>query len=243
MSIPYPAGEPLTCGQIREVDILAIEHVGIPGLVLMENAGRFAAEFIYEKLVDPPHARVLILCGPGNNGGDGFVVARHLANAGVHVTVVPAAPRAKYHGDAATNLRIIERLDYAIIDAADANDPRPERLSDEFERADMIVDALLGTGATGAPRPPMDRLIRQANAAVRATRIAIDLPSGLDGDTGEVATPCFAAHATVTLVAPKAGFAAPGAAEVLGRVVTGDIGVPRHLIPGRTHFSEPGLTG
>ncbi len=104
MGIRYPPGEALTCQQIRELDVLAIEQVGIPGVVLMENAGRGVAEFIYGTLVDPPASRVLILCGPGNNGGDGFVVARHLHNAGVPIDVVLAAPPEKSAGDAGTNL-------------------------------------------------------------------------------------------------------------------------------------------
>jgi hydroxyethylthiazole kinase-like uncharacterized protein yjeF len=231
MTIPYPPGEALTCQQIRELDVLAIEHVGIPGLVLMENAGRGVAQFIHSTLVDPAACRVLILCGPGNNGGDGFVVARHLHNAGVHIAVALAAPPEKSTGDAGTNLAILQRMDVALIRACEG--PGLDALRRAARDADVIVDALLGTGSTGVPRKTVATLIEFANSAPRARRIAIDIPSGLDADSGKVYEPCFRAAATVTMVAPKVGFATPAAAQVVGRVVVVDIGVPRGLIPGR----------
>jgi hydroxyethylthiazole kinase-like uncharacterized protein yjeF len=231
MTIPYSPGEALTCQQIRELDVLAIEHVGIPGLVLMENAGRGSAEFIHATLVDPAASHVLILCGPGNNGGDGFVVARHLHNAGVHVQVALAAPPDKSTGDARVNLAILERMEVAIVRAYE--EPGLEAVRRAGRGADVIVDALLGTGSAGAPRKTMAALIEFANSASRAQRIAIDIPSGLDADRGEVFEPCFRAAATVTMVAPKVGFATPAARGVVGRVVVVDIGVPRGLIPGR----------
>lgn len=230
MPIPYPPGEALTCRQIHEIDILAIEHLGLPGIVLMENAGRAAAEFIYGLLPNPAAARVAILCGPGNNGGDGFVIARHLANAGVPLALILAAPPEKSLGDAATNLAVLARVGLPLRVAAD-----PAGLAvaaEEIAKAALIVDALLGTGARGAPRGSMAELIVQANAA-RATRIAIDIPSGLEADSGTVGHPCFQADATVTMVAPKIGFETAAAAGVLGRVVVVEIGVPRALIPGR----------
>jgi len=231
MAIPYQPGDALTCQEIRELDILAIEHVGIPGIVLMENAARAVAEYVHGALLNPPRSHALLLCGPGNNGGDGFAVARHLRNAGVKVTVVLAVPREKTKGDAALNLGIYERMEGTLLDATE-----PEGLAQvraQARTADVIVDALLGTGSEGAPRGAMAELIRLANAAPRARRVAIDLPSGLNADTGEVSEPCFKADATVTFVAPKVGFAAGSARAVLGRVVVADIGVPRELIPGR----------
>ena len=166
MGIPYPEGPPLTCQQIRALDMLAIEQVGIPGVVLMENAGRGIAEFIYGTLRDPAATHhVLILCGPGNNGGDGFVVARHLHNAGVHVDVVLTASPEKSRGDAATNLRILGQMGFRLLrgdQPADLGAIR--RASGE---ADVIVDALLGTGSTGSPRGAMAALIELANGAAR----------------------------------------------------------------------------
>jgi NAD(P)H-hydrate epimerase len=250
MPIPYDAGEALTCGQIRELDVLAIEHVGIPGVVLMENAGRGIAEFVYDRLVDPAAARVLVLCGGGNNGGDGFVVARHLHNAGVAVTVALAVPPEKLRGDADINFRILERMGLGLVrafEAADQAERRPEasrpgapdsgnaldQVRAAADAADIIVDALLGTGSQGAPHGVMAELIRIANAATRGRRIAVDIPSGLDADSGAVNEPCFRADATVTMLAPKIGFEVPAARAVVGRVVVVDIGTPRRLIPGR----------
>lgn len=238
MGLPYPPGEPLSCQQIRELDRCAIEDVGLPGVVLMENAGRGVAEFIYTLLPDPAAARVLILAGAGNNGGDGFVVARHLHNAGVGaVTVALATPADRPAGDAAVNLRILERMALRLIPPEPAE--RLEEVRTAAAEADVIVDALLGTGSHGPPRGVAAELVRLANAATRARRVAIDLPSGLDGDTGVAHEPCFRAHATVTMVAPKVGFGSPAARPYVGRVVVVDIGVPRELVPGRDTPAGP----
>ena len=229
MILPYEPGDALTCQQIRELDVLAIEHVGIPGLVLMENAGRGVAAFVAGRLFDPGRSHVLLLCGPGNNGGDGFVAARHLHNAGIDVTVALAVPRDRLRGDAAANLAVIERMGLRLLDATDEDGMTA--VAAAAERADVIVDALLGTGATGTPRGTIAALIELSNVAGRARRVAVDVPSGLDADSGAVGVPCFRADATVTLLAPKVGFARAAAREVLGRVVVVDIGLPRDLIP------------
>lgn len=231
MTIPYTPGDALTCQEIRELDILAIEHVGIPGIVLMENAARAVAECVYQALLDPAGSQVLLLCGPGNNGGDGFVAARHLRNAGAQVAVVLAAPREKYRGDAALNLAIYERMEGTLFNATDAK--QKKEIEARIGDADVIVDALLGTGSTGAPRGVIAGLVKSANAAARARRVAVDIPTGLDADNGTVGELCFRADATVTFVAAKVGFAGEAARAVLGRVVVADIGVPRELIPGR----------
>ncbi len=236
MGIVFTPGEALTCQQIRELDILAIEHVGIPGLVLMENAARAVAEFVYGRLFNPHRARVVILCGPGNNGGDGFAVARQLRNAGVPITVALASAPDKFRGDAATNLAIYQRLEAPMIDA------RAERgleaVREACVAADVIVDALLGTGAGGPPRGTIAELVRIANDCPRARRVAVDIPTGLDADLGSVSEPCFRADATVTFVARKIGFDTPAARQVLGEVVVADIGVPRNLIPGLNHAAR-----
>jgi NAD(P)H-hydrate epimerase len=243
MPIPYPAGEALTVQQIRELDVLAIEHVGVPGVVLMENAGRACAEIAYDALLDPARARVLVLCGPGNNGGDGFVLARHLHNAGVHVDVVLAASAEKSAGEAGINLRILERMGVALVSAAQVPAGSGETLAAVRQLAagaDLIIDALLGSGSRGAPRGVIAELIELANAAGRARRLAIDIPSGLCADSGQVQEPCFRADATATMVAAKLGFERPAARAVLGRVIAVDIGAPRGLIPGRRGLGEPG---
>jgi NAD(P)H-hydrate epimerase len=235
MTIPYKTGDALTCQEIRELDILAIEHVGIPGIVLMENAARAVAGCIYRVLLNPGDSRVLFLCGPGNNGGDGFVAARHLRNAGVRVTVVLASPREKYRGDAALNLGIYERMEGVLFQATEEGQRAAIEL--QITRADIIVDALLGTGSSGPPRGLIAELVTLANAAEHARRVAVDIPTGLNADTGEVSQPCFKADATVTFVAPKVGFSKKDAQTVLGQVIVADIGVPRDLIPGRKEIS------
>lgn len=230
MQGPDERGEPLTCNQIRELDVLTIEHIGIPGIVLMENASRAVADFIRSTLIDPAGARIVIACGPGNNGGDGFAIARHLHNAAAHVLVALAVAPSQMRGDAATNLHILERMG---IEPVAAYEPAGfERAAAATRAADVVVDALLGSGARGAPRGVVAALIELLNAAPRARRIAVDIPSGLDADAGIVAQPCFVADATVTFVAAKVGFSTPAAQAVLGRVLVADIGIPRALIPG-----------
>lgn len=225
MAIPYQPGGPLTCAQARAIDAYAIESLGVPGIVLMENAGRSAAEIVYAELRDPLRDPVLILCGPGNNGGDGFVIARHLSNAGMQVSVVLSSPSERSTGDAATNLRIYERLGGLLLDASSPVAlPHVHAL---VARAGVIVDALLGTGSSGPPHGTIAELIRLANTAPQARRIAIDIPSGLDADRGIAADPCFRADITVTFVAAKIGFSTPAARDVLGRFEVTGIGISR----------------
>ncbi|MCK6455073.1 MAG: NAD(P)H-hydrate epimerase [Phycisphaerae bacterium] len=219
---------PLTRAAVREIDRRAVEEFGVPGLVLMENAGRGAAHLIQGLLRGPRGARVAIACGGGNNAGDGFVIARHLHNAGIEVELLLAVDPARLSGDAATNCDIVSRMRIPTAPLWDeaglaANLPR-------LQLAQVVVDALLGTGSSGAPRPPMDRVIRAINQLSAATVVAIDLPSGLDCDTGVPADPTVRANMTITFVAPKVGFAERGAAAYTGKVHVVDIGAPRELL-------------
>jgi NAD(P)H-hydrate epimerase len=227
--IHWEPGEPLTCQQMRELDVLAIEHLGIPGIILMENAARAVTEFVYSILVRPHSERVVVLCGAGNNGGDGFAVARQLHNAGVDVSVVLGSPAERLSGDASVNCAIFQRMEGTVIGPEVSLD----LLQTRIQTAEVLIDALLGTGASGPPRGRSAELIDLANAALRARRVAIDLPSGLDADRGVVHEPCFRADATITFVAEKTGFSSAAARQVLGRVVVADIGIPQKLIPGR----------
>jgi NAD(P)H-hydrate epimerase len=219
---PYPPRAPLTVAQVRDIDRVAIEQRGYPGIVLMENAGRNAAAVLYGWLQPSPDAaRVLILCGVGNNGGDGFVIARHLHHAGVATSILIAGAPEKFTADARTNYQIAERAGIPITWCAAG--PLPAATLAEFNRATLIVDALLGTGASGAPRGAAAELIRRANdRPSNIPGVAIDVPSGLNADTGEPADPTFRADATITMAAPKVGFAR--AAAWVGRVVVVDIG-------------------
>jgi NAD(P)H-hydrate epimerase len=215
----------LTRSQVREIDRRAIEEFGLPGIVLMENAGRGAAELLHGLA---PGASVAIVCGKGNNAGDGFVIARHLENLGHVVRLLLACDPAELRGDAAIAWRVADK---ACIPAA----PLATATAAEWERslaeADWIVDALLGTGVTGSPRDAIATAIEAVNAAARhgAKVFAVDLPSGLDCDTGEPLGPCVRADVTATFVARKVGFDAPAAAPWLGDVRVVGIGAPRAL--------------
>jgi NAD(P)H-hydrate epimerase len=223
----------LTAAQMREADRITIQDLGIPSLVLMENAGRqvvAAIEAMFPKLA---MRRVAVLAGHGNNGGDGFVIARHLEAAGHQVRVLLAAAPEAYAGDAAINLRIVERSGSSIICLATADEEAWRR---ELAGAAWIVDALLGTGAVGPPRGAIAIAItaindmRAAAVDVAARVLAVDLPSGLDADTGEAAGQCVRADLTATFVAEKAGFANPAAAALTGTVHVLGIGAPAALL-------------
>jgi NAD(P)H-hydrate epimerase len=228
-----PAGSDrvrLTRAQLRELDRLAIEEYGLPGVVLMENAGAGAARIALE-LLGPARGTalgpVVIACGAGNNGGDGWVVARHLSNRGVALEVISLVDPARLSGEAAVMAQVALRMGIACQVAPDA--AALVRLVPRLARAALIVDALLGTGASGAPRPPYDAAIA-ALAAAGAPVLSLDLPSGFDADLGEVRGTCVAARVTATFAAEKIGFAAPGAARWLGEVRVVDIGAPSALL-------------
>lgn len=212
----------LTRKQVREVDRIAIEEYGIPGVVLMENAARGVADVAVAMLAGAAGPRVLIVCGGGNNGGDGFAVARHLHVRGVAVVVVETADPGTLPPDAQVNRDILGRIGSIPVVAAGG--------APAFEGFTLIVDALLGTGATSPPRPAADELIRRMNAAGRPI-LAIDLPSGLDCDAGRpLGDACVWATKTVTFVAEKAGFASPESRAYTGEVVVADIGAPPEVV-------------
>ena len=194
----------LTRAEVRNVDRRAIEEFGLPGVVLMENAGCNAADVLLTAGVT---GRVVICCGKGNNGGDGFVIARHLDNAGVDVRVLLVCDPEDYVGDAATFLRVIQsaRLPLRRIPTAAVDEWKTE-----LQSAEWIVDALLGTGLTGSVREPYVTAINAINTSGKEV-LAVDLPSGMDADTGQPLGVCVRATRTVTFVARKIGFDQPGA--------------------------------
>jgi NAD(P)H-hydrate epimerase len=213
----------LTRDEVRDIDRRAIQELGLPGIVLMENAGRGAAELLIGLGIDGP---VTIAAGKGNNGGDGFVIARHLANHGFDVRVLLFADPHELTGDALTN--------YLVLCAARMSphlcaEHGPTDWGDELRSTSWIVDALLGTGTRGSVREPLATVIDQINAA-RVRVFAVDLPSGLDCDTGQPLGPCVRAAHTATFVGPKRGFDVPAAAPYTGQVHVIDIGVPQSLL-------------
>jgi NAD(P)H-hydrate epimerase len=215
---------PFSRAEVREVDRRAIDDYGMSGLVLMENAGRGCADVLRQLGCQGP---VAVVCGKGNNAGDGFVIARHLELRGVLVKVILLGAPGELSGDAAANYAILTKSGVPIMDLS----ARFESVAFDAELSgtEWIVDAVLGTGATGAPRPPFDVAIRSMNVA-KAKRLAVDLPSGLDCDTGDPADPTLRADHTCTFVATKVGFANPRAAAFVGRIHVLDIGAPRRLI-------------
>jgi len=216
----------LSRSQVRDLDRRAIDELGVPGVVLMENAGRGAAELLVSLGI---HGRVLICCGKGNNGGDGFVIARHLAHRGVNVQVLLSAPQEELSGDALINLTILERGQYPFQILTNSL----VGLHEELARSEWVVDALFGTGLSGPVRPPFDRIIEAINA--RASHVlAVDIPSGLDCDTGNPLGATIRAEHTATFVAPKVGFANPAAAPYVGLVHVVDIGLPCILLEGQS---------
>jgi NAD(P)H-hydrate epimerase len=215
----------LTCRQLRELDHQAIEVYGIPSVVLMENAGRGAAEIMMQLGIK---GKVVICCGKGNNGGDGLVIARHLDAANIEVEIVLTVPAEQLSGDAARHLHIVRQTQISIVQATNA-ELTGEWLSDRLRDADWVVDALFGTGLSGPLRPPFDAVVKSINAAL-GCKLAVDIPSGLDGDSGQPLGETVRADHTVTFVACKAGFAKPAAAAWLGTVHVVPIGLPRRLL-------------
>lgn len=212
---------PLSREEVRRVDTWAIQTLGVCGLVLMENAGRACADEI-ERFFASRARTVAVVAGAGNNGGDGFVIARHLAMRGWRVATFLVAPEDKLSADAAANFRILRGLGHQIQSCTGtALDALAARLA-EF---DVVVDAVGGTGIRGRLRGDLARCVEQINAAGRPV-VAVDIPTGLDCDTGQAEGPAVRAVLTVTMVASKKGFDAPGAEQYTGQVRVVDIGVP-----------------
>jgi NAD(P)H-hydrate epimerase len=214
----------LTRAQLRSVDQTAIEKYGIPGVVLMENAGSRAAEIIHQVA---PQGAIEVLCGGGNNAGDGYVIARHLQLMGRRVRIICAAPVAKLQGDAQINAMIASRSDIPmkLVDP----DASPANIADLNRNAAAVVDAILGTGASGPLRGCYRDLVKLANVHP-GMRIAIDIPTGLDCDTGEASQPTIVADHTITFVSEKVGFKKNNADDYVGVVHVVGIGVPEKLL-------------
>ena len=211
--------------EVREVDRRAIEEWGVPSVVLMENAGRGAADVL---TAQQPEGLVLIGCGKGNNGGDGLVVARHLALRGIAVRVLLFASPDALSPDCRVNWQIVEKLALPRIVMPC---PTDAWLSEQVLQAEWFVDGLFGTGLTGPVRSPLDAAISFLNAC-SIRKLALDLPSGLDADTGLPLGVTIRAERTVTFAAMKKGFANPASREWTGEIHIADIGVPLDAIPG-----------
>ncbi len=220
-----------TASEMRALDARAIEQLGIPGPRLMEQAGGGAARVIAREFAPIRAKRVLILCGKGNNGGDGFVVARRLKTAGARIRVVLLGRRSDVKGDAALAL---ERWRGRITEIVEEREV--EALRRDLSDADVIVDALLGTGLTGPARGLFATVIAAVNDAGRPI-VALDLPSGGCSDHGALLGPTVRASVTVTFAGYKRGLLLHPAALHAGRIVVVDIGIaPSDVLQGITTF-------
>lgn len=212
----------VTASEMRELDRRAIQEFGIPSVVLMENAGRTTYEILRREFPSL-QGEVAVVAGRGNNGGDGFVVARYLANAGIPVAVFLLGQRDRVSGDARVNLEILAHLGIAVEEVlaeADLN-PTIHRLA----KAGLILDALLGTGLTSPVTGLMAALIERINH-LRAKVLAVDIPTGLSADTGEVLGVALKAQVTVTYGWPKLGQVLPPGRDYVGRLWQVDISIP-----------------
>jgi len=216
----------LTRDQTRAIDRFAIEQLGVPGVVLMENAGRLCADVVGDFLHGPAGRKVAICAGAGNNGGDGFVVARHLSMRGASVVVFLVSPADELSSDAEINYRIAHNLGLDIREVGPAELAGLSKILGGF---DVIVDAVGGTGIRGVLRGDIAVAVEQINAAGRPV-VAVDIPTGLDCDTGKAEGPTVRAKLTVTMVARKKGFDSPESAEFTGEVRVVDIGIPADVV-------------
>jgi NAD(P)H-hydrate epimerase len=217
----------LNADQMREADRRTIEEIGIPPLVLMENAGRQVVAALQAAYADLEHRRVAVLCGRGNNGGDGFVAARVLSQRGVRVSVFVLSRLADVRGNPRSNLDVLERLGVGIVEIPDGQAWALH--APEVERASLIVDAIFGTGLSA----PLGGFVQSVVADLNSWSIpiaAIDLPSGLSADSSEPIGDSIIADLTVTLAAPKYPLVTGSGTARAGRLVVADIGIPRAVI-------------
>src|ERR1700704_856706 len=217
----------LNAAQMREADRRTVDDIGIPSLVLMENAGRQAVAAMEALYGDLLERQVAVLCGRGNNGGDGFVVARTLAQRGVDVSVFLIGRVSEVRGDARLNLEILGRLGLTVGEIADSQ--AWELHFSEVGDCTLIVDAIFGTGLNA----PVSGLIQSVIADVNASGIpvvSIDLPSGLSADSSEPIGDSIEAGLTVTIAAPKLPLVLPPAEIRAGDIVIADIGIPTEVL-------------
>ena len=208
---------------IRQIDAAAVQELGIPSLLLMENAARGVCEVLQS---ENPIGRILIACGPGNNGGDGLALARLLAANGIKNEIHLIRAGKTLTADAESNLSFLLRCGIRVYEANVESLPAALR---ELSTGDWIIDALLGTGIRGALRSPYHEIVEAINRSA-ANVLSIDVPSGLDSANGEPCGVAVNADVTVTFVATKAGFRSEHAMQHLGRVVVRHIGVPQNWL-------------
>src|SRR3954467_5959031 len=217
----------LNTQQMRDADRQTIDEIGIPSVVLMENAGRQAVAAMEAAFEDIATSRVGVLCGRGNNGGDGFVVARTLAQRGIESIVFLLGSVADVKGDARTNLEILGRIGVTVVEITNAQEW--ELHFSEISECDLIVDAIVGTGFHGPLTGLLETVVADVNG-LGVPVVAIDLPTGVSADSQEVDGEAIEATMTVTLAAPKLPLILPPADAYGGDLVIADIGIPASVI-------------
>lgn len=217
----------LTARQMREADRRTIDEIGLPSIVLMENAGRQVVAALESLVDDLPARRLAVVCGTGNNGGDGFVVARALYQRGHEPAVLLIGSAADVRGDARVNLDVLGNLGVPVVEVADASSW--ELHGSLATSADVVIDALMGTGLSRALSGLHETIVADLNASEAAV-VAVDLPSGLSADTPDLIGPAIHASLTVTLGAPKVPLVLPPAEHLAGDVVVADIGIPGEVV-------------
>lgn len=210
----------VTADQMKELDRRASAEFGVPSIVLMENAGIRTFDAVFRLLEKVGGCQVAVVCGKGNNGGDGFVVARHLHQVGVDARVLLLGRADELNGDAKVNHEIASKSGIPVEEVADIM-PVRRRLA----HADLIVDALFGTGIKGEITGLAGEIIDEINQSLKPV-VAVDLPSGLDADTGQIAGRCVWANETVTFALPKIGHATYPGAAYCGEISVAEIGIP-----------------
>ncbi|MBU4601958.1 NAD(P)H-hydrate epimerase, partial [bacterium] len=216
----------VTSQQMREIDRKAIEENKISGLALMENAGLRIFQSLKDIYSDLRLKKIIIFAGSGNNGGDGFVVARHLYDYGVKVKVFLLAPFHKIKDEAGENLNIIDKMGVEVIEVETV---KLEEIQKAIQNSDLIIDAILGTGLQGRVTDLKAEIINLINVANKEV-VAIDVPSGLNADSGKIEGPCIKATHTITLALPKIGLLLFPGASFAGKVKVEDIGIPSYLL-------------
>lgn len=215
---------------VRQADLLAVERFGIASLELMENAGTNAAQEVLKMY--PDALNLLIIAGPGNNGGDGFVAARCFLKKGLKVSLIVSSSLGGYKGDAKINLDALLKLNDPNCKVKYSKNFLDREINEEVKSADCVIDSLLGTGSRGAPRGEVKRLIKLCNNA--GAVVAFDIPSGIDPLTGNVFDPCIKSDLTITFLAAKKGMCFSPAYDMCGIIVIADIGIsPNEVLDGK----------
>lgn len=220
-----------TSDEMRSCDRTAIQQIGIPGILLMENASRGILDAIQNECGSVEGKKVFIFCGKGNNGGDGLAVARHLFNRGAHVHILLAGRMEEVKGDAKINLDIIKKMvnEKGSASVLEFHEIQTKKHLRRLGRSDLIIDALLGTGMKGDVQGIIRDIIEWINGS-GVKVVAVDIPSGVNSDTGQVGNIAVKAHITVTMALRKRGLLMGKGREHTGSLYVADISTPRFVL-------------